>query len=165
MIVVSDASPLTSLAQIGRLHLLQGLFSQVIVPQAVADELLFGERNRSHPAFLATTEWIQIRLIADPQAVTSLLQQLDLGEAESIVLAEELRVPLLLMDEKAGREVARKRGLRTTGLLGVLISAKERLLIDRLGPVLNDLIHTAGFWVSDDLYREVLSRAGEGPEG
>jgi predicted nucleic acid-binding protein len=52
------------------------------------------------------------------------------GEREAIQLAEERHADLLLMDERKGRLEARRRGLRTTGTLGVLLSAGELRLID-----------------------------------
>ena len=58
------------------------------------------------------------------------LADLDLGEREAIQLAEEQHADLLLIDERKGRQRARQRGLKTTGTLGVLLSAGELGLID-----------------------------------
>lgn len=60
-----------------------------------------------------------------------------------------------------GRTTAKKFGLRVTGLLGVLVEAKQAGLIERVKPVLDELISQARFWVSPDLYHEVLATAGE----
>jgi predicted nucleic acid-binding protein len=51
-------------------------------------------------------------------------ENIDLGEAEAIILALELKAGLLLMDERRGRAVAMSYGLQVTGLLGVLLQAK-----------------------------------------
>ena len=40
MIVVSDTSPLTALLTVGEADLLTQLFGEVIIPEAVRDELL-----------------------------------------------------------------------------------------------------------------------------
>ena len=61
-----------------------------------------------------------------PDAVLGLL---DMGEREAIQLAEEQHADLLLIDERKGRMEAKRRGLRTTGTLGVLLSAGESKLI------------------------------------
>ena len=48
-----------------------------------------------------------------------------------------------------------------TVLLGVIVAAKRAGLIDRVKPVLDELIQTARFWVAPELYREVLAEVGE----
>jgi predicted nucleic acid-binding protein len=58
------------------------------------------------------------------------LADLDLGEREAIQLAGEQQADLLQIDERQGRRKAKLRGHRTTGSLGVLLSASELHLID-----------------------------------
>ena len=104
MIVVSDTTPLISLLKIGRLDLLQTLFGEVHVPAAV----------RSCPFLKVGT--------ADEGLVWHIIKEtgLDLGESEAIVLAESLGASLALIDESRARAVARQRGLRITGTVGIL---------------------------------------------
>lgn len=91
-----------------------------------------------------------------------LCAQLDRGEAEAIVLALERRADVLLVDERRGRRVTAAFGLRVIGLLGMLAEAKRIGLIERVKPVLNDLIGRAGFWIGADLHAKVLAELGEG---
>jgi uncharacterized protein len=153
MLVVSDTSPLTSLLQIGQAGLLPAVFDRVLIPPAVEDELL-----RFHASI---PDFIDVRAIHDTQAAQSLSQELDWGEAEAIVLAEECRADYLLMDEKQGRSVAEARGLKVIGLLGVLLMAKQFKLIPAVGPLIAELESRAGFFVSEGVKQIVLAAAGE----
>ena len=160
MIVVSDTSPLTNLAAIGQLDLVRQLYSTVIIPPAVAQELLnAGETN---PATFAiqTLDWIQTQAVTNLALLQTVQSNLDIGEAEAIVLAVELGAARLLIDERRGRDVAVQLGLRVTGLLGILLTAKQRGLIAEVRPVLDSLI-VNGFWVHEALYAEVLRLASE----
>jgi predicted nucleic acid-binding protein len=72
--------------------------------------------------------WIDVCLtVSVPDAE---LASLGLGEREAIQLAEEQHADLLLIDESKGGLEAKRRGLRTTGTLGVLLSAGELGMID-----------------------------------
>ena len=65
------------------------------------------------------------------------------------------------MDERIGRRCARERNLRVVGVLGTLVAAKQRGIIAAVHPLLEQLRHQAGFYVSDQLLAEVLQHAGE----
>ena len=110
---------------------------------------------------LALKSWLTVDTAKNEELVLQLCRSIDAGEAEAIVLALERQANLLLVDEKLGREAAKTLGLRVTGLLGVLAEAKQARLIERVKPVLDELISEARFWVTPDLYREVLTTVGE----
>jgi predicted nucleic acid-binding protein len=89
------------------------------------------------------------------------LEDLDLGEAEAIVLANELHADWILMDETRGRNIAKLHGLHIVGLLGILLLAKEKGFVSVIKPLLDDLINKAKFRVSEDLYQKIIFNAGE----
>ncbi len=66
----------------------------------------------------------------------------------------------IIIDELKGREIAKRFNLNFTGLPGLLLSAKNRGLIKSIEPVLKQL-KDAGFWISNDLYVEILKLSGE----
>lgn len=86
---------------------------------------------------------------------------LDRGEAEAIALALELKAEELLIDERLGRREANRLGVPIIGVLGILLVAKRRTLINAVQPVVDALISKAGFRVSLQLYEQVLQAAGE----
>ncbi len=161
MIVVSDTSPVLNLARIGRLQLLPMLYGQVLLPSAVFEELVASRQDLPPAIDLAAEPWLIVASANARARVQELLEYLDPGEAEAIVLAVERRADLLLMDERRGRRTATAAGLRVTGLLGVVAEAKRAGLIDLGKPVIDELVEIARFWIGPDLYAEVLAELGE----
>ena len=88
MIVVSNTTPLIGLASIQRFQLLEQLFGEIHIPQAVYEEAVVAGREvgGARREVLAAT-WIKTLSVKDRLAVDMLLGELDLGEAETIVLA------------------------------------------------------------------------------
>ncbi len=129
MIVIADTSPLNYLIQIHCESVLPILYERIMVPPAVLTELAHPDSPGIISNWLSNLPaWIEIRTTnSQPDASLNLL---DPGERQAIQLAEENHADLLLIDERRGRSEARRRGLVTTGTLGVLIAAAQRRLID-----------------------------------
>lgn len=161
MTVVSNTSPITSLAALGQLNLLQQLYGSIIIPQAVYDEMASLGYVVPGTIEVQTLSWIQTQQVINRTLVTQLQTELDEGESEAIALAIELKATQLLLDEYPGRTVASRLGIKITGVLGVLLAAKHRRLISSVKPIMDDLILQAGFRVSNQVYIDVLSAAGE----
>lgn len=161
MSIVSNASPLISLARIGQLDLLRQLYSELLIPEAVWQEVVIEGAGQPGAEQVQGATWIRTQAVTNHSLVLALRQELDTGEAEAIVLALEQKAELLLMDERLGRETARHLGLRYTGLIGVLTEAKHKKLISTIKPQLDALRDAAGFRLGDALYRRVLQDAGE----
>lgn len=127
MIVVSDTTPLISLLKIERLDLLEKLFGNVLIPQAVYEELTVDERFKLEAEQLKQKEFITVRAVKNLDSVSILKRAtgLDQGESEAIVLTDEVKAELLLMDEAKGRAVSNEMGFRIMGTIGVLMAAYE----------------------------------------
>jgi predicted nucleic acid-binding protein len=94
------------------------------------------------------------------QLVRTLGLDLGKGESEAIALAAEIDDAILIMDDADGRRVARALGLQVTGVLGVLVEAKERGFVALVKPIL-DALGEAGFWLGEPLRRTILDAVRE----
>lgn len=161
MIVVSNTPPVTNLALIGRLDLLEQLYGALMIPDAVWQELVVKGAHLPSAQQIERASWLSVRTVTNRELVLSLRQDLDAGKAEAIALAMEMNADLLLIDERIGRESAQHLGVPYMGLIGVLVQCKQRGLIPQVRPIIDALRLQAGFWISDALYQRVLHDAGE----
>jgi predicted nucleic acid-binding protein len=129
MIVVADASPLHYLVLIDHAHILEKLYGNVIIPQAVFDELSAANTPPKVKTWVSKRpSWLEVRQLAGP--ADPALSYLGVGEHESILLAQELLADALIIDDKKGRTEATERNLLVIGTLGVLVSSAERSQLD-----------------------------------
>lgn len=161
MIVVSNTSPLTNLAAIDQFDLLRQLYGTVHIASAVWDEMNFGGKRWPGRPEVASANWIERHTIQNQALVSALQRDLDRGESETIALAVESEAALVLLDEQEGRRAAQRLGLNVVGVLGVLLAAKKRGMIDRVRPQLDALRQQAGFYLGDQVYQKALMLAGE----
>ena len=148
-IVISDTSSLIALTNIGELEVLKKVYGTVTLSPEIAEE--YG---------LELPEWIKVVPVKDQQKLQLLNLELDKGESSGIALALENPNSLLILDERKGREIAKKLGLKIVGILGVLVKAKELGVIEFLKPLLIKL-EAADFRMSEKLKAMVLERVGE----
>ena len=128
MIVVSDTSPLNYLILIDCQDVLPALFNQILIPQAVLNELQHPKTPVKIKDWIVTKPaWLEIRTVS--VNASSRLKNLDYGEREAIFLAEEFGADAILIDEKDGRREAAKLGFIIIGPLSVLDRAAETGLI------------------------------------
>jgi predicted nucleic acid-binding protein len=129
VIVVADASPIHYLVLIEVVDVLQPLYTHVVVPESVAQEL----KQTAAPEgiqrwIVAPPDWCEVR--PDPPSDPALEKFLDRGERAAISLAALLPADRVLIDEWEGRNEAARRKLRVTGTLGVLAEAHQHNLLD-----------------------------------
>ena len=160
MIVVSNSSPLIALGRIQRLDLLPALFPAVVVPTAVYQEVVVQGASQPGASTLANAAWLSVQSVQYTNSVRYLLATLEQGEAEAIVLAQELQANWLLLDEIKARTAARQLGLRVIGVAGILVLAKQQGLIPTVRPLLDSLL-THHFRISIRVIHAALVAAGE----
>ncbi len=158
MPMASAASPLILLAKIGRVDLLKKLYSEVLIPEEVKNEIT---RQENTPITSGIREgWIKVEEVVLSSEVKEIGEKLRLHEGEMYAMSLALRANLkeLLADDKLARVAARILGLRAIGCLGVVIKAYETGDITR-----NDAVNTiqelvkAGLWISPEVLGTVLT--------
>jgi predicted nucleic acid-binding protein len=87
------------------------------------------------------------------------LEALQTGEREAICLAEGIQADLVLLDERSARRVASSRGLKVTGVLGILAEAASRGIVNL--PEAFDRLTRTSFRYTPALLKEVLDRFQE----
>jgi predicted nucleic acid-binding protein len=129
MIIVCDSAPLFALAVCGQLDLLEKLYDEVLIPEAVYQEAIVP--GKPHADKLG--EWAQGKVveITDIELCRSIKLSLHKGEAEAITLYKEKSADLLLIDEKKGRKVAEYYDVKIIGTIGLLLKAKQEGLLPR----------------------------------
>ena len=129
MIVVSNTSPIFYLSSINSLDLLHQIYGEIIIPLAVFNEITDVGNTDPSATIVPKLSWIKTQTVTNQSLVNQLKINLDQGESEAIALALELKANRLLIDERLGRKVAAQSGLSIIGVLGILIAAKQRNLI------------------------------------
>jgi len=157
VIIVADASPLVALAICDCLDVLEKLFDEVKVSQTVYDEVTVGNKPGSDKLATYLRGKI-VELNLDNYIIGG--DSLDKGELTSIALYKHLQADYLLIDEKAGRKVAKLNHVKIIGSLGVLIEAKRKGVILSLKPQI-EILRLSKAHFSDDLLDYALAAVGE----
>jgi predicted nucleic acid-binding protein len=156
---VVNASPLILLFKSGRADLLPQLFAEVVVPEAVWEEVMAGGESDIAAAGMSSAGWIQrvkIPTIAPEVTVWNLGD----GESEVLTFALTYSDYRAVIDDHAARSCARTLGVRTLGTGGALILAKRRGLVSSLSVEL-EILRDAGLWLSEEIVALLKEQAGE----
>jgi len=161
MIFVSNTSPISNLAKVGQLSLMPQLYGRILIPCAVHEELLDIRAGNTVITAVRSATWIDIQSVQNQKLVNDLRTRVNVGEAEAIALAIEVKAARLIIDERLGRQTARDFGIKITGVLGILLLAKRQQLIMQVQPIMDNLMNQANFRISSKLYTDVLMAADE----
>lgn len=151
--------PLITLFKSKQFHLLPALFPQIVVPNAVWDEILAGGESDLAAQNLPTLDWITKTELLE---VSPLVLAWDLGPGESEVLSFAFSNPdyTAIVDDAAARRCARSLGIKVIGTGGLLVLAKRKGLVESIIPCIQSL-KDAGLWLSNELVEILKKAAGE----
>ena len=128
MIIVADSGPIISFARAGRLDLLKQVTTELIIPDAVFDEIVVSGDDRPGAEEVKQGLWIKPVTVQERSLLENLPGKLSRGESEAIVLAKELGAHLLV-DELEARKEASRLGINYFGSLRIIKEAKDRGVI------------------------------------
>jgi hypothetical protein len=158
MIVIADSSALVALSVCDVLHLLEPLFGEIKVPQAVFDEV-----NIANKPEAKVLKQFLVGKVTQVSLATLTIEKsngLGKGELEAIALYKQEAADLLLIDDARAKKTAYINNVEVMGSLGVLLLAKQRGLIATIRPLL-DKLSDSDIFVGDNLLERILVLAGE----
>lgn len=158
-VVIADAGPLIAFARLGQLELLTRVFAQVLVTEEVFAECTFRLDFAEAKPILEAAHNQVIKRCTAPQTHFELALHVDAGEASAIAAAAEWGCGVL-MDDKAGRRMAKNFGVASIGTVGVLVLARHKMLLPGIKPLLDQLTKS-GYFLGDMLIASALASAGE----
>jgi predicted nucleic acid-binding protein len=160
IIAVADSSFLIGLCMIDQLPLIPKMVKQLYVTPTVWEEVV--EQGKSRPAAdeLRSAAFVKVQQVRDNNAVGMLRVFLGKGEAESLVLAQEIRNCILFVDDLRARKMAQEASIVTMGVAGFLLAAKQKGFLSELRPLFK-MLRERGFRLSNILINRILQEAGE----
>ena len=160
--VVLDSSVIIALSNLGYLHYLNQIFSEILIPNAIYEEIcvkgagLTGDRELQEGVKEGS---IHVKNVKDKILISALLDPLALGEAEVLVLTLEEKADYAVIDDKVARARARFMGLNVIGTFRVLRLMFDADLIDKrefLRAI--DELKQLGFRISEKVIEKVKER-------
>lgn len=157
MIVVADASPLVALALCDSLEVLDKLFGTIRVSRSVCEEVTVHDKPKAD----VLKAYLQEKVVdTDLDALVISGTSLDKGELTSIALYRHLKADYLLIDERAGRKIAKINGINIIGTLGILVEAKKKGFFSSIKPQIN-ILRSSRIYFAQNLLDHALKMVGE----
>lgn len=157
--VIVNSTPLIILCGIGKLNILKEVYEEIIIPSAVYTEVT-AKADSACIQLQSAGDWIRVEQIKDHSEKKMYKAKLHDGEVEVMILAQERKADLVILDDNAAKKTAKYLGLSVTGTLGVLVKAKRQGIIKEVRPFLAEM-RQKGFYVSNAVEQMVLEQAGE----
>lgn len=156
--IVLNASPLILLCNSQLSFVLPALFSEIVVPEAVWQEIVNSSHLDQAAQMLPELAWLKQEVITPVPDIVR--WDLGLGETEVLSFAVQHSSYTPVLDDMLAKKCAQSLGIQTMGTGTILILAKERGLIESVEQSLRAL-QNAGLWVSEPIIQLLKGKAGE----
>lgn len=157
-IVIADYGPIISLALVDKLWILEELFEEILIPEAVWHEITFDPNKAFVPLF---KNFFRNRVLKI-SGFNELSMIMDYGESEAVILYKQINAKFLIVDDKKARKIAENFGVNCIGTIGLLGISKVKKIIPELKPVFKAFLQNNRYY-SIDLLNHVLQANGEKP--
>ena len=157
-LVIADTGVLISLGLVGHIDLVEKVFGNFYIANAVWEELQAYENLEFEKSLLSLLEK-HVRKIKSRNHLSVIM---DYGESESVILYEELNADYLLIDDNKARIIAESFDLNCIGSIGLLVKAKQKGYILDLKSIFEKWLKNERFF-SKKLLNEILLQTGEEP--
>ena len=155
MILIADSSALIALSIVDKLEVLEKLFGQVFVPQAVYEEVYIKHKEESNKLH----NYCKDRIIKISSQINFNVT-LGKGESEAIILYKEQNADFLLCDDKKAKKFAQSFGINVIGSLGILLKAKNENLIEKIRSLI-EVLKNSRIFIDEKTYKLILKMADE----
>lgn len=158
MAAISDATALICLAKISELPLLEALGAEIIIAQSVMDEI--DQKDDGVSAQIRNHALFSTQSALNRKLFEELTLFLDPGESESIIIAKERNIPLLI-DERKGRVMAQEMGVKVIGTVGLIALAFKKGHIDSSKAMqIYESLEGVGFRTTEGLKQWLMRMVG-----
>jgi predicted nucleic acid-binding protein len=136
--VIVNSTPLIALCKVNQLELLRELYTEITIPEAVFQEVT-AKNDSVKRKILENGAWIHVQSVSDTIDRRMYKAKLHDGEVEVMILAQEIKADLVIIDDNAARKTAVYLGLPLTGTVGVLLRAKAEGLVPKVMPIVDSM--------------------------
>ena len=159
MTVVSNSSPLISLAKIESFNLLQQLYGSLTISAEVYAEVVVSGARLPGSSETSGSSWIQVKQVKRPDDITAAQERfgLGIGELSTLILAKELGADLVILDDLRARKLAQREGFRVQGSMAVLEACFRKGFLADLREAYEQLLKRGVFLNRDLLNRSLQS--------
>lgn len=157
--VIVNSTPLIALCKVNQLELLRELYTEIAIPEAVFQEVT-AKNDSVKRKILENGAWIHVQSVSDTIDRRMYKAKLHDGEVEVMILAQEIKADLVIIDDNAARKTAIYLSLPLTGTVGVLLRAKAEGLVPKVMPIVDNMEQN-GLYYGSVLKEWVRSQAKE----